>query len=105
MPTPAIAPAESPRFDGRTYDHGLDSGRLAAQLLRVAFLMRDGAWRSLSQISTLTGDPEASISARLRDLRKPRFGAHTVLRARTDTGYCVYRLVPNNGAPVARQQT
>ncbi len=41
-----------------------------------------GWWWTLREISQHTGDPEASISARLRDLRKARFGAHTVNRRR-----------------------
>lgn len=31
-------------------------------------------WFTLSRISGQTGDPEASVSARLRDHRKPKFG-------------------------------
>jgi len=44
--------------------------------------MRDGEWRTLGEISEATGHPEASVSARLRDFRKPRFGGHTVNRRR-----------------------
>lgn len=44
--------------------------------------MNDGKWRTLSEISALTGDGEASISARLRDLRKDEFGGLNVDRRR-----------------------
>lgn len=50
------------------------------QLNRVAQVMADGEWRDLHQIAYLTGDPPASVSARLRDLRKERFGGHLVER-------------------------
>jgi hypothetical protein len=70
------------RFDGDTFDPDLDGTRLFAQLKRVRALMGDGAWRTLAEISAATADPEASISARLRDLRKPKFGAFTIERRR-----------------------
>ena len=52
------------------------------QLVRVRELMRDGKERTLAEISEITGDPEASVSARLRDLRRPRYGLWTVKRKR-----------------------
>lgn len=43
----------------------------AKQLATVLAVMRDEGWRTLREISTrIGGTPEASISARLRDLRK-----------------------------------
>jgi hypothetical protein len=51
---------------------------------------------TLQDIARETGDPEASISARLRDLRKPQFGGHTVERIRTGEGkrgLFLYRVV------------
>ncbi len=53
-----------------TYDPALDSKRLGAQQQRVFDIMLDGEFRTLREIATETGDPEASISARLRDLRR-----------------------------------
>jgi hypothetical protein len=52
------------------------------QLVRTREAMRDGKWRSLSEISSITGDPEASVSARLRQLRTPKGGLWTVRRKR-----------------------
>jgi len=49
----------------------------------------------LRQISDETGDPESSVSAQLRHLRKPRFGAHTVEREYIQDGIYKYRLVIN----------
>lgn len=65
-------------FDGETFDASLDHKRLGAQMGAVRALMGDGAWRTLREISLALGEPEASISARLRDLRKVKFGALTV---------------------------
>ena len=70
------------RFDGPAYDPALDRERLTGQLYRVWWLMRDRAWRTLPEIAEATGDPEASISAQLRHLRKARFGAHQVDKRR-----------------------
>jgi len=64
------------QFGGSTYVAELDAKRLGAQLTRVIAAMSDGRWRTLSEIQahifdTLKKrDPEASISARLRDIRK-----------------------------------
>lgn len=81
--------------DGETYDHARDGRRLAKQHNRIFAAMRDGRWRSLATIKELTGDPEASISARLRDLRKPKFGSHTVNHRHVVSGLWEYQLVVN----------
>lgn len=81
-------------YGGATFDTLLDLARLNAQSRRVAELMVDGAWRTLREVAEDTGDPEASISARLRDLRKPKNGGHTVeRRRRAGAGTHEYRLV------------
>ena len=82
------------RFDGITYDHRLDQARLTGQLLRVFELMRDGKWFTLERLREICGGTTQSLSARLRDLRKPRFGAYTVERRRRTAGTWEYRLVP-----------
>ena len=82
-------------FDGRTFDPALDTERLSTQLVSVYRLMEDHKWRSLREIADATGKPEASISARLRDLRKLRFGSHEVERRRRGNakdGVFEYRL-------------
>jgi hypothetical protein len=83
-------------FGGATYERQHDQARLAAQMIRVRVLMTDAQWRTLDEIAGLTGDPPASVSARLRDLRKARFGSHTVerrSRAARSRGLYEYRLV------------
>jgi len=69
-------------FDGKTYDPKHDLERLTTQLGRVYDAMERGLWFTLAEISTLTGDPEASVSARVRDLRKKKFGGYTIERRR-----------------------
>src|SRR5262245_9192894 len=82
----------SPDFDGETYEHERDHARLHAQLSRVYRAMRGGTWHTLSDLETLTGDPQASVSARLRDLRKEKFGGHHVERRYLHDGLWEYRL-------------
>lgn len=69
-------------MDGETYEAAFDYERLNAQLRRVYDAMKDGRFRTLREISDLTGDPESSISARLRDFRKAKFGRLGVARQR-----------------------
>jgi len=80
------------RFGGITYQPEKDEARLTGQLKRVRECMSDSAWRTLAEISAVTGDPESSVSARLRDLRKPSFGLWTVDRRRRGPGTFEYQL-------------
>src|SRR5688572_13753975 len=80
------------RFDGATYDHPRDGQRLNAQLQRVKAVMDDGQWHTIADIARAAEAPEASVSARLRDLRKPRFGSANVERRYVRTGLFEYRL-------------
>jgi hypothetical protein len=82
------------RFNGADYDRSRDDARLTGQILRVWNCVSDGKWKTLRQIAQETGDPEASISAQLRHLRKPRFGGYTVEREYIDNGLYKYRLIP-----------
>ncbi len=76
---------------GLTFEIGRDGERLHRQLTSVYLLMADGMWRSLDMIWNTLGmrEPQASISARLRDLRKIGF---TVQRKYLCKGVWVYRL-------------
>lgn len=83
-------------FDGDTYEPTHDHARLRGQLLIVFNLMSDQEWRTLNEIVEKTGFPEQSISSRLRDLRKEKFGGHTVERrprGERDFGLFEYRLL------------
>jgi hypothetical protein len=72
-------------FDGETYEAPFDRERLGKQAKAVYDLMRDGKWRTLEEIGHATGYSRSmpAISARLRDLRKERFGGFEVLRRRS----------------------
>lgn len=80
-------------FDGSTYDHNRDGDRLARQLTAVRELMADGEWRTLGEIAATVQAPQASVSARLRDLRKSRFGSFTVERKYLGDGLFQYRVM------------
>lgn len=89
---PLFAPR--PHFDGATYDPDLDHRRLNRQLDAVRLVMRCGQWLTLAEIAAKAGCGEASASARLRDLRKDKFGAYDIRRQRRgEGGVFVYRLV------------
>ncbi len=90
-PLPPHCTRSAPRFDGSTIAPE-DVVRLTGQLARVKALMGDGAWRTLREIAEAVGGSEAGVSARCRDLRKRRFGAHTVERRRVAGGLFEYRI-------------
>ncbi len=82
-------------FDGPCYVREFDHTRLTGQLARVYNLMKDGRWRTLGEIESLINEPQASISAQMRHLRKSRFGSHTVdkqPRGNRENGLWEYRL-------------
>lgn len=85
--------------DGETYERSRDYARLNAQHKRVYKAMKDGHWMTLYDIALITGDPEASISARLRDFRKKRFGEHVVNRRHLQGGLWEYQLIWNSEVP------
>jgi hypothetical protein len=80
------------RFDGATYDAALDGERLCGQLLRVWSVMKDHGWHTLDELAAKCDATTQSVSARIRDLRKPRFGGMTVERRRHEGGLWMYRL-------------
>lgn len=91
---PSVA---KPAFGGSTFNPARDGERLGRQLDRVRNLMLDGQWRTLAEISAATGAPEASVSARLRDLRKPHFGGFTVDEQFVSKGLHRYRVSRGEG--------
>ena len=80
------------------YDYKYDFTRLKNQRERVWAVMVSHEWLTLSEIAFKTGDPEASISASLRDFRKIKYGSNTVMkrpRGHRKTGLWEYKLVLN----------
>ena len=81
-------------FDGSAYDPEHDYARLKTQLERVRFLLRSTtAWWTLRDLAARTNSSEAGVSARVRDLRKPRFGGFVVVRRRVCVGLLDYRIM------------
>ena len=82
------------QFDGDTYSPVLDHKRLTGQLERVHAFMSDGQWHSLASLAFASGGSEAGVSARIRDMRKQKFGGHIIGRRRVGTsGLFQYRMV------------
>ena len=81
-----------PDFDGKTYVRAFDHGRLTGQKKVVFEVLSDGRWWTLAELEEETGFPQASISARIRDLRKPEFGGYKVLGRRRTTATWEYKL-------------
>jgi|TARA_Y100001951_G_C11171747_1_gene200665 DNA-binding Lrp family transcriptional regulator len=93
-------------FGGDTYSGAVDGVRLKGQLGDVFSLMEDREWRTLREISSVTGHPEASISARLRDIRKEKvFKNYTMTARRKGEGgtweYRVIRELPPSDGQIA----
>lgn len=80
-------------FDGLTYDTEKDEVRLTTLFDKVLELMKDGHWRTLNEIAFQVGGQVQSVSARLRDARKAKFGGYQVERKRVGGGLWVYRVL------------
>ncbi|MEK9700304.1 MAG: hypothetical protein VW270_31270 [Candidatus Poseidoniales archaeon] len=83
---------------GIVYNPKYDYKRLKNQIERVWAVMVSHDWLTLSEIASKTGDPEASISARLRALRTEEYGSHIVMkrpRGERQRGLWEYKLVEN----------
>jgi hypothetical protein len=79
-------------FDGRTFVQARDGERLGKQMEAVLREMADGQWHTLEGLSRACGASEASVSARLRDARKSRFGGHVIERQYVRRGLWQYRM-------------
>lgn len=94
--------------DGETYSRSMDGERLGSQLQATLDVLTGGDWWTLSAlagaVSERTGKraTEASISARLRDLRKDKFGGHNIESQRDPDadGLWKYRLAAPSDEPV-----
>jgi hypothetical protein len=81
-----------PRFDGETFDRERDGERLATLLGRVKAEMGDGQWKTLRHLAVKCKGSEASVSARIRDLRKPKFGGFNIEHRCVGSGVWEYRM-------------
>ena len=80
-------------FDGETFIPARDQPRLSGQLAAVKSAMSDYRWYTIKEIATRCSGSEAGVSARLRDLRKAKFGAQTIEKRYINNGLWEYRLV------------
>jgi len=80
-------------FEGKTIVPERDAARLRRQYDRVFAVMSDGQPHTLAEISKRTGDGEASVSARLRDMRRVKFGSNDIRTTHVADGLHQYRLV------------
>jgi hypothetical protein len=80
----------SPKFNGSDYVPKRDDARLTGQLGRVFSAIKDGRWRTVAEVSELTGDPQTSVSCQLRHLRKPRFGSHNIIKRQREGTVALY---------------
>lgn len=83
-------------FDGPHLEPA-DQRRLNTALARVEALMADSEWHTLREIADYADCSEAGASARLRDIRKVRFGGKQVDLRRRTPGVYEYRLWPPKG--------
>lgn len=91
-----------PDFDGKTFDQKRDGKRLLTQQKAVERLMQDGYWRTDEEVQAgirkvygVVGKLP-SVSARVRDLRKPKHGGYEIARrhrAGAPSGVNEYRMV------------
>lgn len=65
-----------PEPKGETFDPSKDRARLARQYADVVAAMSDGLWHTLAYIASAANAPEASASARLRDMRRDGWVVH-----------------------------
>lgn len=85
--------SRAPHFDSGVSLSPSDHVRLGKQLARVLAVMSDGRWYSVPAIKAAiaarfgTDDPETSISAQLRNARKPKHGGHDIERRRVGNIY------------------
>jgi len=95
---PNIEQLTDAKFDGKTFDAKWDSRRLTGQLKGVYSIMKDGRWYTIREIENITNYPGGSISARIRDFRKKKYGEHEVnlrRRGKAEAGYWEYQLIVN----------
>lgn len=76
-----------------TYSPKYDRKRLSAQYKRVFGVMEDGCWRTLREIEDVTSDPQASISARLREIRHNGYTVDRRRRGEIERGLHEYRVI------------
>ena len=88
-------------FDGTTYEPKQDDHRLIPLIKELFIVMSDSKFRTLPELEKILKHRYmiTSISSKLRDLRKEKFGGHIVNRQnRGDrkNGFYEYQLIIKN---------
>jgi hypothetical protein len=92
-PPPPIA------FDGETYKYLIDFERMDTLFRQVWDIMEDNRWHYPAELEdALRPHLWASLSARVRDPRKLKWGEHLVLSEPRGNGLWRYKLIPR-GSP------
>jgi hypothetical protein len=73
-------------FDGETYDEELDGKRMTTQLELVREIMSDQGWHRNIEVANRIDCSESGAGARIRDLRKKKFGSWEIVRRRVAHG-------------------
>ena len=84
----------NPDFDGDDYVADRDNARLTNQIDKVRMYMENAGYLTVKQIAADLKQPEPSVSAQIRNLRKDRFGARTVNREYRGDGCYAFKLEP-----------
>lgn len=95
--------ASRPKFDGAAIDQERDGCRLTDQILRVYNVMKSGEWMTVARIAEITGDPEPSVSAQYRNLRKAKFGSHVIEKRYVGNGLFEFRMALDDAGNPKRQ--
>ncbi len=67
---------------GPSYESKIDGKRIAKQHEVIRDYMLNCEWKTLAEIESATGFPQASVSAQLRHMRKEKFGSYRVDKRR-----------------------
>lgn len=94
----------APGFGGKTFDQELDGKRLGRQMQSVYdHMTRAPGWWTLRELEDALHHPQASISARLRDLRKMGLDLQRRRRGNEAKGIHEYKIAA--GEPSARKES
>jgi hypothetical protein len=80
-------------FDGASFQQWRDGERLQRQLSIIRTIMSDYEPHTLDTLAAAAGCSTASASARVRDLRKAKFGGYRVTRTWLGGGVWSYCMV------------
>ena len=83
------------QFTGTYYKVIKANGKLKTAIEKVYDACNVNRPVTLAEVSSITGVPEASVSAAIRSLRKSKYGAHNVETTHVSNGLHSYKLTPN----------